>query len=110
MIAFHAEQRLENTQCRAALHDRLVEAVTACEHIPTDRKEQVLDRIEARYGEAVAFFEGIYDETVAFLTELKGSDSSPEEKKEALRQFFEGIKDRIKAWHEQHRPKGPKAD
>lgn len=105
IIAFRMQQHGESKEFRAQQHDRVVTALKACEDMPAERKDEMLARMEKRHEEAVAFHDEIHAEVIAYLNELKASDAPPEEKREAWQTFNKGIRERVKQWREEHRPR-----
>lgn len=105
IIDFRTELHADGTAFHAAQKGRMVDAINACEHIPADRKSEMLERIGKRHDEAVAFHSGIHDEVMAFLHELKGSEQPAKEKMESWKTFIEGIREKVADWRESHRPR-----
>ena len=105
MIAHRQTQHGENKALHEELHGRLVAAIEACEDMPADKKQEILGRIAEHHQEAVAFHAQIHADVIAFLDKLKNSDDTPEEKAQAWRAFRDEIRERIEAWHRQHRPR-----
>ena len=103
-------QHKENRQFHQELYNSAVAAINACEHLSAEKKQEILAKLEEHHQEAQAAHDKMHAETVAFLKELKASDKTPEEKREALEQFRKEMREKMEARSEEHRPRGRHGD
>ena len=107
-LDFRTDQHQDNVAFQNEQYAKAVAAVQACEHLPDEKKQAFLAKMEERHAKGQAHHEEIHKEVIAFLNELKASDATPEEKMEAWEAFRKETRAKMQAQRKEHGRKGRK--
>ena len=103
----YGTQHSENIAFFEELHDKagaaLRERLANSDKLTEEQKQEILGFFEQQYHENVAFRDGRYADTIAFFTDLFANESlTPEEIREAVKEYMGEVKAATKAhWQEQ---------